>query len=599
MTVQEYISLLNIRYCGPNTYVITSGTKRVNAYGIVMVEDGKVVLKAGSIIRSFDDFCNTSSLASKPNIDRRAQISTQQRLINEKTYEIVADDFECSSKTDAVKNVALVSTVQSYMFELNEAKCRFTNLSNKRVYATEGSNVIAINADCSVEIIQCNNANLIGKTISDLSVLIKDYNIWVVPSEWTGSFNSDGDMADFSLADVITIIDESDYSSNESVEKEIEDLVEIDDSDDIDYYTEMTTVHMDKDTYVTEVSPLNLSENTMKNQAKYTADAITSKTLKVEIIKPDIEEDNTDKLSAEVTEKIHYTPYTREDFEKDIKLPDEFSLDDLESILKIKHFLLFTAPPGTGKTTAAIALANYILGEKESDRLTVMSFNQATEYSDIVSGLRQDKNGIWKNSNGTIKSVCTNAVKDSGHKYIIVLDEINRGNTLAALGEYLTAMSQIGKNIICNTGETIVMPENVYIIATMNTTDSSVTKLDAALRDRFAMIEMKATNFEVENIKNNIDDKLSKAIKLVISYIEDVNKILAKDMIKGSENQLGMRQLYTDYNTVKELILVVKTCIKPQIDAMSINLVDNDIDEIEKITNILIKALGDIENETF
>lgn len=420
--------------------------------------------------------------------------------------------------------------------------------------------------------------------------IIKDNLIY-----WTGNHTIDGSEHDFKLSDKLELL-------NESVEEDIEDPVEIDDTDtddDIAYYTEMTTVHMDKDTYVTEVSPLNLSENTMKNQAKYTADAITSKTLKVEIIRPDAEEDNTGKLLSDTVEKIPYTPYTREDFEKDIKLPDEFCLDDLESILKIKHFLLFTAPPGTGKTTAAIALANYILGEKESDRLTVMSFNQATEYSDTVSGLRQDKNGIWKNTNGTIKSVCTNAVNNKDAKYIIVLDEINRGNTLAALGEYLTAMSQIGKNIICNTGETIVMPENIYIIATMNTTDSSVTKLDAALRDRFAMIEMKSTNFEVENIKNNIDDKLSKAIKLVILYIEDVNKILAKDMIKGSENQLGMRQLYTDYNTVKELILVVKTCIKPQIDAMSINLVDNDIDEIEKITNILIKALGDIENEAF
>ena len=409
--------------------------------------------------------------------------------------------------------------------------------------------------------------------------IIKDNLIY-----WTGNHTIDGSEPDFKLCDKIELL-------NESVEEEIKDPVEIEDSDDIDYYTEMTTTHIDKDTYSTEVPPLNLSENTMKNQAKYTADAITGKTLKVEIVRPDVEEDDTDKLSVDTVEKI---PYTREDFEKDIKLPDEFSLDDLEAILKIKHFLLFTAPPGTGKTTAAIALANYILGEKESDRLTVMSFNQATEYSDIVSGLRQDRNGIWKNSNGTIKSVCTDADNDKDKIYIIVLDEINRGNPLAALGEYLTAMSQIGKKIVCNTGETIIMPENVYIIATMNTTDSSVTKLDAALRDRFAMIEMNATNFGVENIKKNIDSCLSEAIKLVISYIENVNKILAKDMIKSNENQLGMRQLYTDYNTVKGLILVVKTCIKPQIDAMSINLDKNDVDEIEKLTNILIKELGDI-----
>lgn len=305
------------------------------------------------------------------------------------------------------------------------------------------------------------------------------------------------------------------------------------------------------------------------------ANAISGQTLKVEIVHTDDEEET----HAEVTSSVEKIPYTADDFNKEITLPDSITLNELETILKIKHFLLFTAPPGTGKTTTAIALANTILGEKESDRLTLMSFNQATEYSDIVSGLRQNKNGIWKNVNGIIKNVCTQAEKDSEHKYIIVLDEINRGNTLAALGEYLTAMSKIGEKVVCNTGEIITMPSNVYIIATMNTIDSSVTRLDSALRDRFAMVEMKATEFTVESIRGNKETtaELKEAIKLVINYIKNINKILAKDINKGSENQLGMRQLYTDYNTVEELILVVKTCIKPQIDAMSINLDDKDI----------------------
>lgn len=304
------------------------------------------------------------------------------------------------------------------------------------------------------------------------------------------------------------------------------------------------------------------------------ANAISGQTLKIEIVHTDEEE-----TPAEVQSSVEKVPYTADDFNKEITLPDSITLNELETILKIKHFLLFTAPPGTGKTTTAIALANTILGEKESDRLTLMSFNQATEYSDIVSGLRQNKNGIWKNVNGIIKNVCTKAEKDSEHKYIIVLDEINRGNTLAALGEYLTAMSKIGEKVVCNTGEIITMPSNVYIIATMNTIDSSVTRLDSALRDRFAMVEMKATEFTVESIRGNKETtaELKEAIKLVIEYIKNINKILAKDINKGSENQLGMRQLYTDYNTVDELMLVVKTCIKPQIDAMSINLDDKDI----------------------
>lgn len=340
------------------------------------------------------------------------------------------------------------------------------------------------------------------------------------------------------------------------------------------------------------------SETTLpKEHYTYTGEAVAKaifgQALRVEIMHPDDEEETPDEIASS-EEKV---PYTADDFNKEITLPDSITLSELEAVLKIKHFLLFTAPPGTGKTTAAIALANTILGEKESDRLTLMSFNQATEYSDVVSGLRQNKNGIWKNVNGIIKNVCTQAEKDSEHKYIIVLDEINRGNTLAALGEYLTAMSKIGEKIVCNTGETITMPSNVYIIATMNTVDSSVTKLDAALRDRFAMVEMKAKEFTVENIRGDKDDtvELKEAIKLVIEYIKSINSILIRDINKGNENQLGMRQLYTDYSTVKELVLVVKTCIKPQIDAMSINLDGKDIDEIDDATVELIKSLKLLE----
>lgn len=111
------------------------------------------------------------------------------------------------------------------------------------------------------------------------------------------------------------------------------------------------------------------------------------------------------------------------------------------------------------------------------------------------------------------------------------------------------------------------------------------------------MIEMKAKEFTVENIRGDKDDtvELKEAIKLVIEYTKNINNILVKDINKGNENQLGMRQIYTDYSTVKELILVVKTCIKPQIDAMSINLDGKDIDKIDDTTVELIKSLKLLE----
>lgn len=384
-------------------------------------------------------------------------------------------------------------------------------------------------------------------------------------------------LAEYILPKYADTKDKQDNVENED-NVDTEDVEEKHDNDSIDEKHDNDSI---EDTTIKTMQKTITDSETTIPKEHYTAtgeavaNAISGQTLKVEIVHTDDEEETP----AEVTSSVEKIPYTADDFNKEITLPDSITLNELETILKIKHFLLFTAPPGTGKTTTAIALANTILGEKESDRLTLMSFNQATEYSDIVSGLRQNKNGIWKNVNGIIKNVCTQAEKDSEHKYIIVLDEINRGNTLAALGEYLTAMSKIGEKVVCNTGEIITMPNNVYIIATMNTIDSSVTRLDSALRDRFAMVEMKATEFTVESIRGNKETtaELKEAIKLVIEYIKNINKILAKDINKGSENQLGMRQLYTDYNTVDELMLVVKTCIKPQIDAMSINLDDKDI----------------------
>lgn len=293
------------------------------------------------------------------------------------------------------------------------------------------------------------------------------------------------------------------------------------------------------------------------------------------------QEDETPTKSEQAVEK---EKYTADDFNKEISLPEGITLNTLETLLRIKHFLLFTAAPGTGKTTAAMALASYILGEKDSDRMTIMSFNQATEYCDIVSGLRQDKNGNWKKVDGVIKNVCKKAEKDADNKYIIILDEINRGDTLRSLGEYLTAMSKIGTKIISNDGGTVVIPKNVYIIATMNTLDQSVVNLDAALRDRFAVIEMKGIEYTAEIIRKGKDDtpELRRAIDDVIDYIKKVNIELVKDRTKREDNQIGMRQLYTEYNTIEELKAILDYCIEFQIGVMKQGLDNRSIDEITK-----------------
>lgn len=305
--------------------------------------------------------------------------------------------------------------------------------------------------------------------------------------------------------------------------------------------------------------------------------------------------ESTDDASNNLGLKIESKPYTVDDFRRDIVLPNGYTFERLKKTLEIKHALLFAAPPGTGKTTAATSLVNALIGETNSARCMLLSFNQSTDYSDVVCGLRQNKKGIWESKDGTLKYMCEKAFNDPENNYYVILDEINRGNTMGILGEYITAMSQLGKPVTINNGDIIVMPKNLYIVATMNTVDASVAEIDAALRDRFAIVKMQAQSFTAEDIKgSDIDDNFKAAINLTIKAINNINEQLATDPFKGVDNTIGMRQLYSDCTDIDGLVYsVIEDCIRPQVMCMTASLGQEAKDEIEEIfENLKTKILN-------
>lgn len=449
---------------------------------------------------------------------------------------------------------------------------RYKNTSNKTIYATHNNTVVIIDKDAYIKVNQLSDNESLDKSDYTIDSILEEHNISIDLDKWTGSFEDDGNMNDFSLSEYIKSIDNGvDEVKMETVlgNGKMETLI--------------PDEHYNKQR--------GLTEEAIKEAIK---SVVEDNVIRVKI-QSDTEESKGESKEI-ITENIQLEKecYTKEDFNTKIILPTGVKVDDLIEILKIKHFLLFAAPPGTGKTTTAIALANTILGETNSDRLKIVSFNQSTEYSDMVSGLRQNKDGLWSIENGVLKECCDTAYDDPDNKYIIIIDEINRGNTEAILGEYITAMSQIGQPIVSNTGNTLIMPSNLYIIATMNTADSSITKLDTATRDRFAIFSMKAKEFNAREIKGEeIEPSLEEAINLVIEKILEINKILERDIFKRDENILGMRQLYTDYDTIYGLSLVFKMCIKPQIECAKQNLSDDAKGKIDKIVQEVIYKLDE------
>ncbi len=137
--------------------------------------------------------------------------------------------------------------------------------------------------------------------------------------------------------------------------------------------------------------------------------------------------------------------------------------------------------------------------------------------------------------------------------YIIIIDEINRGNVSKIFGELITlieASKRIGekeelKVTLPYSGEEFGVPKNVYIIGTMNTADRSITSLDTALRRRFEFIEMMPDVSKLSMDCEGINlQELLKAINTRIEYLLDREKTIGHAFFIGVENLNDLKKVF-------------------------------------------------------
>ncbi len=134
-----------------------------------------------------------------------------------------------------------------------------------------------------------------------------------------------------------------------------------------------------------------------------------------------------------------------------------------------------------------------------------ITFHQSYSYEEFIEGIRpvlsEDEGGEglqYKLKDGIFKSICKRAEKDQDNKYLLIIDEINRGNISKIFGELITMVEddkRIGRENeirvrLPYSGELFGIPKNLYIIGTMNTADRSIALLDVALRRRFEFEEL-------------------------------------------------------------------------------------------------------------
>lgn len=187
------------------------------------------------------------------------------------------------------------------------------------------------------------------------------------------------------------------------------------------------------------------------------------------------------------------------------ELADELLVEEewllgVVGLLEEKRQVIFQGPPGTGKTYVARRLGKFF--EDMGGKAETVQFHPSYAYEDFVEGYRPAVVGNqpgFELVEGPLKRMAMNAEADPDHKYVLIIDELNRGNVAKVFGELYFLLEYRGERIRLqyaekdgdDTGESshFGLPRNLWIVATMNTADRSIALMDAALRRRFYFVD--------------------------------------------------------------------------------------------------------------
>ena len=225
------------------------------------------------------------------------------------------------------------------------------------------------------------------------------------------------------------------------------------------------------------------------------------------------------------------------------------------AILKQFHQIILQGPPGTGKTYKAEGIARELTGEeKQGDRWELIQFHPSYNYEDFVRGIQiktEDGKTVYETVNRILVRMAERAVANKDNDYVLIIDEINRANVSAVLGELIYALEYRDKPIYTtysvNGNAKIAIPKNLYIIGTLNTADRTIGQIDYAVRRRFAFVSL-LPDIEVvekESKANNANELFN-----MVQELFEREKYLSPDYHK---NDVAIGHTYFLANNDEEL----------------------------------------------
>ena len=294
--------------------------------------------------------------------------------------------------------------------------------------------------------------------------------------------------------------------------------------------------------------------------------------------------------------------------EIDKEIEELFAIKEKNDNFKFPQNTILYGPSGTGKTYNSIFYSVGIIEEdknvidmieneninisdetkeeifckfnvlKKEGQIEFVTFHQSYSYEDFVEGIRpilknneddkkesneEEKDLKYTLYSGIFKDICERAgnPKNKDKNYVLIIDEINRGNISKIFGELITLIEpskRLGENEelkirLPYSGKEFGVPKNLYILGTMNTADRSIALLDVALRRRFNFIEMpprynllkSIDNKTINNETNKIDlQKLLEAINNRIEFLLNKDHLIGHSYFLGIETFSDLKEVF-------------------------------------------------------
>ena len=244
-------------------------------------------------------------------------------------------------------------------------------------------------------------------------------------------------------------------------------------------------------------------------------------------------------LTEENAEIVELPGYSKEEALKELFLGEE-KFDKIIQSLRRKKNLVLQGAPGTGKTFIAKRVAFTLMGVKDDSRAQMIQFHQSSSYEDFIQGFRPNADGQFVLRNGVFHQFCQLAKGSPDDDFVFIIDEINRGNLSKVFGELMMLIEpdkrdpKYAMQLSYSEGgnEPFYVPENLYMIGTMNTADRSLSLVDYALRRRFAFLEMEPS-FQSPVFKETLSKRgvSFDMIKRIRTMMSELNKKIGEDVM--------------------------------------------------------------------